>query len=152
MLAELEQRDWFTNVGKRDSENVVFVASWNEAIKSCQDETWENLCQEAANQYRSRLAERNKERFRAWNEHVRELKKATMPLVLRKTKAVVERHALPKAFVDAVQWDILHVCLEAEYADVFPPGFYASQAYWYAKGHFPCGWKGQFPDGKLLVY
>ena len=54
--------------------------------------------------------------------------------------------------LSAVQWDILHVCMEAEYADVYPPGFYASQAYWYVKGHFPCGWQGEFPNGKLIVY
>ncbi len=37
-------------------------------------------------------------------------------------------------------------------ADVYPPGFYASQAYWYASGHFPCGWRGKVPQGKLIVY
>jgi len=151
-LAELEEKEWFANVGKRDSERVVFVSSWDEAIKSCQDEAWVDLCQDAANQYRARLAERNKERFREWNERVRELKNVTVPLVIRKTQKVVEENGLSKDFVDAVQWDILHLCMEAEYADVFPAGFYASQAYWYVNGHFPCGWKGRFPDGKLLVY
>lgn len=151
-LAELEEKEWFANIGKHDSECVVFVNSWDEAIKSCQDEAWVDLCQVAANQYRARLAEGSMERFRAWNDHVRELKSVTVPLVLRKIKAVVDGNRLPKAFADAVQWDILHLCMEAEYADVFPPAFYTSQAYWYLNGHFPCGWKGQFPDGKLLVY
>ena len=59
---------------------------------------------------------------------------------------------LPKVFEDTVQWDILGVCMEAEYADIFQPGFYASQAYWYINGHFPCGWEGKFPNGKLIVY
>jgi hypothetical protein len=151
-LAELEEKEWFTNIGKHDSERVVFVSGWDAAIESCQDEKWLDLCQEAANQYRARLAERNRERFREWNERVRELKNVTIPLVVRKTKKVVDDNRLPKVFVDTVQWDILHLCMEAEFADVFPPGFYASQAYWYVNGHFPCGWKGQFPDGKLLVY
>ena len=42
--------------------------------------------------------------------------------------------------------------MEAEFADVYPPGFYASQAYWYVKGHFPCGWQGEFPNGTLIIY
>jgi hypothetical protein len=75
-----------------------------------------------------------------------------VPLVLRKTKAVVEANHLPRGFVDTVQWDILRLCMEAEYADVFPPGFYASQAYWYMQGHFPCGWEGEFPQGRLTVF
>lgn len=151
-LAELEQKEWFANAGKHDSNRVIFLGGWDEAVKSCSGELWMDLCQEAANQYRSRLAERNRERFRTWNEHVRELKNVTIPLVLRKTKKVVDDNRLPKSFVDAVQWDILHLCMEAEYADVFPPGFFASQAYWYLNGHFPCGWQGEFPEGKLLVY
>jgi len=55
-------------------------------------------------------------------------------------------------FEHCVQWDILHVCMEAECADVFPAAYYASQAYWYVKGHFPCGWEGEFPKGKLIIY
>jgi hypothetical protein len=64
----------------------------------------------------------------------------------------VEAHGLPEIFEDTVRWDILHVCMEAEYADVSPPGFFASQAYWYVQVHFPCGWTGSFPDGKLVLY
>jgi hypothetical protein len=35
---------------------------------------------------------------------------------------------------------------------VYPPGFFASNAYWYIKGHFPCGWEGEFPKGTLVIY
>jgi len=65
---------------------------------------------------------------------------------------VAVANKLPKSFEDTVQWDILHLAIESEYSDIFPPGFYASQAYWYLKGHFPCGWEGNFPKGKLVVY
>lgn len=80
------------------------------------------------------------------------MKPLVQSLVREKTKRVVEENELPKIFLDTIDWDILHVCMEAEYADVYPPGFFASQAYWYVKGHFPCGWVGEFPDGKLVVY
>ena len=80
------------------------------------------------------------------------LKPVTQALVREKTKRVIEENDLPKVFLDTVDWDILHLCMEAEYADVYPPGFFASQAFWYVKGHFPCGWKGEFPKGKLVIY
>ena len=76
----------------------------------------------------------------------------TVPFVKQKIEAVVLENQLPKVFEDTVQWDILHVCVEAEYADTYEPGFYASQAYWYVNGHFPCGWEGQFPAGRLIIY
>ena len=46
-------------------------------------------------------------------------------------------------------FDLAHICLEAEYADCVPPGFFTEKLNWYAKGHLPCGYA---PDGKLLVF
>jgi|SRR5438128_6848268 len=151
-FAELERADWFAAVGVVDTAAAVVLSSWPEAVAHCGSSAWQDLMLEARNQYCERLVERSQERFSQWNEIVVPLKALTMPLVARKTTDVCARHQLPKIFVGTVQWDILHVCMEAEYADVYPPGFYASQAYWYVKGHFPCGWQGEFPNGKLIVY
>lgn len=151
-LDELENVHWFSNVGRIDSEYPLFLTTWEDAVKHCEGDEWETLCHEAANQYRARLLERDPERFRDWNSIAREVKQLSIPLVLRKTQHVVEQEQLSKNFIDTVQWDIFHLCMESEYADVFPPGFYASQAYWYVNGHFPCGWEGEFPSGRLIVF
>jgi hypothetical protein len=151
-LERLDRASWFTRVGVHDAARTTILASWRDAIDHCSSIEWENLCLEAANQYCSRLAERSRERFGKWNEIVDELKKTTLPFVRRKIRDVVREHNLPKVFERTVQWDILHLCMEAEYADVFPPGFYANLAYWYDNGHFPCGWQGQFPKGTMIIY
>ncbi len=151
-LAQLEQAEWFSAIGRKDTDVAVVLSSWEETIASCASIEWENLLLEATNQYREKLASRSLDRFQQWNVITEELKVVTMPLVARKIERVVTDNGLPKVFEDTVQWDILGVAMEAEYADVYPPGFYASQAYWYVKGHFPCGWKGDFPDGKLIIY
>ncbi len=151
-LEHLERADWFAAVGVRDTSAAVVLSSWVDAVESCGSLEWENLLLEASNQYHERLAERSKERWAIWNDIVDEIKRATIPRVQRKVASVCAEHRLPQVFEDTVQWDILGVCMEAEYADVYPPGFYASQAHWYGKGHFPCGWQGTFPEGKLIVY
>jgi hypothetical protein len=151
-LDELENAAWFSRVGVKDATAAIVLSSWDEAIEHCGSVEWENLCLEAYNQYHQRLAERSPERCAKWNDVVVELQKTTIPFVRRKIDAVVREHSLPKVFEDTVQWDVLAVCMEAEYADVYPPGFYASQAYWYVHGHFPCGWRGEFPKGTLIVY
>jgi hypothetical protein len=99
-----------------------------------------------------RLLEKNKDRYRQWNDVVEMLKPTTIPFVQRKIEATVKQHDLPKVFEDTVQWDILGVCMESEFADVYPPGFFASNAYWYMKGHFPSGWQGEFLKGTLIIY
>ena len=151
-LEQLDNADWFSCIGVNDTRAVIVLSSWREAIEHCSSVEWENLCLEAVNQYCERVLERSKERFRRWNDIAIELKSATEPFVRRKIEAVIRENQLPVVFENMVKWDILHVCMEAEYADVYPPGFYASQAYWYTKGHYPCGWKGEFPKGKLIIY
>ncbi len=151
-LAELDALEWFTAVGKKDTMNAIVVSSWSEAIKHCRSPQWQDLLLEAHNQYFNQVRQRDKARASQWNTVVREVKQATVPLVERKTQAVIAANALPDIFLQTVQWDILHLGLEAEFADVYPPGFFASQAYWYLHGHFPCGWQGNFPDGMLIIY
>lgn len=151
-LERLKQERWFDRVGLHDTDAATVLSSWDEAIESCSSLDWENLCLEAANQYRDRIAERAPARLEKWNEIVDELKPITQALVREKTKDVITEYGLPKVFVDTVDWDILSLCMEGEYADVYPPGFYASQAYWYVNGRFPCGWIGEFPKGQLVIY
>lgn len=151
-LEQLRQVQWFHRVGVRDTDAAEVLSSWYEAIESCSSPEWEDLCLEASNQYCARLAEKSPQQFQKWNDIAVEIKPVAQALVREKTKQVVEENDLPKAFVDTVDWDIVHLCMEAEYADVYPPGFFASQAYWYLKGHFPCGWEGEFPKGKLVIY
>ena len=151
-LDELERASWFSSVGRPVSGPFVMVRSWPEAVASCASPEWQDLLLEASNRYTESLAARDRARFDRWNDVVADVKPSADALVERKIRAVVTQHALPKVFEDSVRWDVLHVCMEAEYADLAPPGFFASQAYWYVQGHFPCGWEGEFPKGKLVLY
>ncbi len=49
-----------------------------------------------------------------------------------------------------------HLCgatLEAMLADVRPDlTFFSILLPWYAAGHWPCGWHGEYPHGKLVVF
>jgi hypothetical protein len=151
-LEELQKAHWFSRVGVHDTLEAIIVPSWPEATALRGLAEREDLWLEMANEYRQRLQERSKERLGKWNEIARGLKKTLIPFVHGKVESVIRERDLPKAFEPTVQWDILHACMETEYADVYPPGFYANLASWYIKGHFPCGWQGVFPQGLLVIY
>src|SRR2546428_121745 len=119
-LNDLDRNQWFVSVGVPDTKRAIVLSSWDEAIASCSSLEWENLCLEAVNQYCARVIERSKERYARWNATVNELKKVTEPFVHRKIESVVRKYQLPDLFEQTVRWDVLHVCMEAEYADVFP--------------------------------
>jgi hypothetical protein len=148
----LEKASWFSRVGIREETSVVVVTSWPQAIECCVTIEWEDLRLEALNQYREYIAHHSKERWDIWNETVREVKKITTPLVASKIETVVSEQNLPEIFSIRVNHDIIGFCMEAEYADVCPPGFFTSIGYRYLDGHFPCGWWGVFPQGGLVVY
>ena len=151
-LERLEKAYWFSRVGINEGPGVAAVASWPQAIGRCDTAEWEDLQLEALNQYRECIAQRSKDRWEFWSETVREVKKITRPLVARKIATVVREHTLPEIFSIQVDHDIIGFCMEAEYSDVCPPGFFTGLGHWYIKGHFPCGWSGLFPQGKLVIY
>ena len=143
---------WFSNVGVRDTQRAVVLSSWHDALTHLRDLKWTNARIRAANAIRIGVLRVARDRFREWNKIAIDLKATTVPLVSAKVAEIVNIHGLPKHFENAVQWDILHICLEAEYSDVLAPGFYAGQAYWYVNGHLPCGWDGADENGTAIVY
>jgi hypothetical protein len=151
-INRLDRSTWFREVGRPATGAIVVLNSWTAAIESCGSAEWEALTLEAANQYRERLLQASRERFAEWNTIVELVKPPVTALVQRRTADVVSAHKLPQVFVDVVRWDMLHLAMESEYADVFPPGFFASQAYWYLEGRFPCGWEGDIPKGRRIIY
>jgi hypothetical protein len=128
------------------------VASWSEAIDYCDAQEWEDLRLDMLNQYRVYIHQNHWDRLQAWNEIIQAVKKITVPLVDRKTEAVVRKYNLPSIFRIRVSSDVMRYCMEAEYGDICPPAFFTRLGAWYLHGHFPCGWWGPFPEGKLIVY
>jgi hypothetical protein len=152
-LDRLEKASWFSRVGINEGSNAAFVTSWLEAIAHCGSIEWEDLQGDALNQHRAYIAQRSNEGWhRLWNDTVDEVNRITRPLVGRKIASVIRENNLPKIFNIQVNYDITNLCMESEYADVCPPGFFMSLGDWYARGHFPCGWWGGFPEGKLVVF
>jgi hypothetical protein len=151
-LDRLEKASWFSRIGISEGSGATVVTSWSQAIEHCDTSAWEDLQLEALNQYRECIARRSRDRLQLWNNAVDEVKKITRPLIDRKIATVVREHALPPIFKNQVNWDITGFCMEAEYADLCTPGFFTSIGEWYLKGHFPCGWSGAFPQGKLVMY
>jgi hypothetical protein len=152
-LRRLEKAAWFSCVGVKDTKVAIVLSSWDEAVEHCGALEWADLRLEATNQYCERLFARSRERFSKWNEVVVDVTPATMDLVNRKLEPVVREHDLPEMFGQSVAHDIFHLCMEAEYADVCPPAFFAGLAHWYDRGRFPCGWRGGIPpQGNPVVY
>lgn len=150
-LAQLRDATWFAMVG-REAPGVVVLDSWQAAVESCSSDEWQDILVDASNRLSVNLARAAPLEWKRWNEVADGLRPVVEELVGEKTGDVVKRYSLPRILVDTVQWDLIHLLLEAEFSDQVMPGFFAAQGYWYVKGHFPCGWRGTPPAGSLVIY
>jgi hypothetical protein len=151
-VERLENADWFSACGLPVNSDVIVLSSWEEASRSCAGDQWQELLLEHSNQLSESVARISRERFRGWNAFVEGVRPLVMMMVSQKTQRGTQGIELPKIVYDTVSWDILHILLEAEYADLIQPRFFSAQGYWYVAGHFPCGWSARPPGGKLVIY
>lgn len=53
---------------------------------------------------------------------------------------------------ESIRQIVFGICLEQECAEFIAPWFFTILAHWFVGGHFPCGWRGDFPIGNLVVF
>jgi hypothetical protein len=155
MINLLSNAEWFSKVANAVNGNVLAVGDWEHAIAHLTNGYWEDLHYYSANQLfeAGRVVNAHKgNSSRNWNLIATEIRSIVIPLVEDKTVSISKAQNLPKVFMDQVLWDMLHIAMATDFSDVFIPDFYASLAYWYLEGHFPCGWEGEYPKGRLIIY
>lgn len=86
-----------------------------------------------------------------WMPAMQRLQPVTADLIRRKAGPTRDAEGLPDLFVTVVGWIVLHALMEAEFSAVLPAGWYGACGAWILRGHFPCGWEGAWPDGRLVV-
>ncbi|MNJ66874.1 hypothetical protein D3C77_629940 [compost metagenome] len=64
----------------------------------------------------------------------------------------LQEHQLPAGIMDNVKWDILNAIMEYNYQHEREPFFFMELLKVYESGNYPCGWKGSWLGGKLVVY
>lgn len=133
-LSQLESYPWFENVAERLNQNEVKqVFSWREAWTHLQDESWANA--------------RVHEGVDSWHEG--------WDIAYDKTLQVTSQSLYCHEFepsitsADAAAYDVASAAVEIARSQ---PAFFTDLMKWYVRGHFPCGWEGEYPLGKLIVY
>jgi hypothetical protein len=157
-LHELKRADWFAHVGQNLLNTgvitvpVSIATSWVDAAKWCGKEDWSFTLNEFTNIYTQSLAKIAPKQYHDWNDRVKLVKQSSVPLVRVKIESIPNDIVLSSNVESKLQGMIAMVLLEAEFADTVPPGNHSKLAFWLVNGHFPCGWKGEFPNGNLVIY
>jgi hypothetical protein len=153
-IERLTNTRWFSHVGQTTSDEAVAqVKSWEEALQDDGTDRWGNVRLTAANALRSSVRAAEEGRYRLWNKLAAEIRPMIVAMATDKVGKVVSEPRLQAIISDLAQWDLLYFLMVVEYGDVVPhQGFYNQLGSWYLSGHFPCDWRGQYPEGQLVIY
>jgi hypothetical protein len=141
---------WFTRVGEPIGENIRAVNSWSAAIEYVKDP--DQVFLEVSGDYTVNLHKTAPKDYQRWNKIADLLVGQLEPRIEERIDRLPLDRTLLKPVRDRARWSLLHACIESEYLDVVPAGFYLPLSDWYMKGRFPCGWEGRYPAGMLAVY
>jgi hypothetical protein len=150
-VARLKATMLFTQVGEPiDDDSVLQVFNWNDAWQARLSQLWQYLAYDERNCFTRTLARSHRERYQLWNSVTQQCRPLVVECVDRSIE-VCPSEARESIKVNA-QWSLLNGLMEVEYADVVPPAFFTKLLDWYMRGHYPCGWEGEYPEGKLIVF
>lgn len=156
--ARVRAIDWFVRCGSTPSLDLTMpvqrVDSWEVAVASCSSAEWEDVELEAQNQLTIWLSQHDRDGYRRWNRIVKTHKRSTVePLIEKTIRPIQLAQGLHESVISSVQWDVLGALMENSY---LPSGhsamFFLELLQAYEAGHFPCGWLGEWPIGKLVVF
>jgi hypothetical protein len=149
---ELAGLPLFERMGQPISGDFASVDSLDRALESNAQLEWENTRLEAANTFGFELQAVSKAEYQLWNDVILFANDRYRELIEPKLQAILLARGLPEKFRSTTRWNAKHVMLEAAYRDVVRPRFSTWLMDVYRQGHFPCGWRGNWPEGRLLVY
>lgn len=158
ILERLRAIDWFAHCGQPLSIALsmpfISVSSWREAMLHCMDDYWEGVTLEASNQLTQWLHHYDRENYQQWNLLVDGFKMTAIdPLASENWEPVRANEGLGIEFIHSVKWDVLGALMENAYLQSGHRCFFFLELLLvYEAGHFPCGWTGKWPKGKLVIY
>ena len=159
ILSMINEIPWFENCGNiteiTSNYNYKFVTE-EEMIKSLPSTKWINLETKEFNKLIDWF--RTSSICLDWNRSVREIKKEEMPkfdlLVKDKIKELFANEQ--KLVLDSFHYDLLLIIMKLTISKRFSsnaePYFFNELLEIYKAGHLPCGWKGSYPEGTILIY
>jgi len=150
---KVEQAELFTSVGHSLDGPYERVTSWKEALKKYRSLSYKNSWIEARNDLADQLP---KAIYQTWNNVAAASEWKLTPMLDRKLSEALNDGRMPGELVElrnlGLYWDLMHRVLELEYEEFVKPGIFAEKADLYLRGFFPCGWRGIYPKGRLIVF
>ncbi|HCS54733.1 hypothetical protein [Rubinisphaera sp.] len=157
-LSGLESLELCGNAGTPiEDSNVIQVTSWNLAIKRSKQLQWINFNTDRLNDFWDLGHFEKKfgtlESFEEIYDKNNTLMRDQVYEIVDKLKSKISCPTEERDHIATVlRGDLSAALREITYHEVTDATYFLLPASWIFKGHFPCGYEGNYPDGKLVIY
>ncbi len=157
VINQLNECTWFSNCGKPLVTNQYLNISFLEnkkMIEECiQSIIWENVCLEEIGNITAFLSLNRRNEYReTWNVMTKTIRSEIIPILMPIIENKIEIADLPLSISDDVMFNILNIIMAYSCREIIRNEFFDELLYIYLSGHLPCGWEGDYPNGRLIVY
>ncbi|MPQ31917.1 hypothetical protein E4V42_10790 [Clostridium estertheticum] len=158
IVERLEKINWFKNCGKPLSISLMYDVNYakdiNSVIKHISSTRWGNIGLEEKNDLTSYLFKNYPNKYhQVWNELVENIKENIMINIKNEAIKMANNKGLnDNSIIGHIEWDILIIIMAFTYSEYKEPTFYKEILRIYESGNIPCGWKGTYPNGRIIIY
>lgn len=133
--------------------DVEYVDLEAKAAKIIKGLKWENTCLEVSGDFTEFLSRNYKELYnKNWNVVVEQIKSEYMTEIKSKVERNWANEKSRQGILDDVQFNIITLFILNFYSEYYKSDFFDKMLAIYLSGHLPCGWSGEYPEGRFLVY
>lgn len=146
---------WLYRCGRVDNFEfaVQYLNSKRDVEKNINGIKWENLCIDRRGDFTTYLFKNHKLEYnKNWNDEVREIKEKYIPMISEKVSIALTNNGMMSNILNDINMNILSIFMLEYYSEYYSCDFYNKMLEIYLAGHLPCGWAGEYPNGKFVVY
>ena len=145
--------------------DIISVLTWNQALKENDLREWDEALTAMHNEL-SKMEYMGLGKKISWNQAVDLAKPEIEAIVSNKIPKILKIQGVKKRaekVINTIKWILLHWMLEEIYSDeiIKNNADEMNKKYeypfrrcfvWIKAGRFPCGWRGKYPEGNLVVF
>ena len=132
---------------------IIWIQDSSEITQVITSVEWENICLGEQCNISEFLAVNHKNEYHhSWNPIVTTLKSKYLPNIIFRIESICHTNNLPSSILNDISFNLLSIFLANHYSQYYWSNFFNMLLNIYLSGHLPCGWKGKYPNGAIVIF